>query len=414
MKRILLSLLALGAAAAGVWALVLRPDGGAQVPYRFGEVTRGDLESVVSGTGTLSAVGTVEVGTQVSGTIDQLYADFNDHVRAGQLLARLDTSALAASLRDAEAALARARAEHSRAVDQYDRNVPLAAQGFISDLDLRSLATQVETARAGVQSAEAGVWRGRTNLEHARIHAPIDGTVIQRSVQAGQTVAASLQAPTLFVIAQDLARMEILALVDESDIGQIRPGQEARFTVQAYPERVFHGRVSQVRLQPQTVQNVVNYTVVVEAGNEDGVLLPGMTATVDFVVERVADVLRAPAAALRLQPTDEMLAQVRPGSGEHRTWAPQAGQGSGGKVPRLWYLDEGGRLAVVPVRTGATDGVNTAVEPLPRSPDGQAPALGEGMRVITGLVTPADGRQSAAASAAQSRSRGRMGPPPLF
>ncbi len=318
---------------------------------------------------------------------------------AGHLLAVLDTAALAVSVRDAEAGVARTKAQYNQARYEYERHVPLAEKAFLSEMELRALETQVETARAVLQSAEATLQRTRTNIAHAAIRAPIEGTVIQRNVEAGQTVAASLAAPTLFVIAEDLAQMEILALVDESDIGQIREGQAVRFTVLAYPEQTFTGTVRQIRLQPQTIQNVVNYTVVVDASNEQGLLLPGMTATVDFVVERVEDVLLAPAAALRFQPTPERRAATRaqraragamPDSARHQRRA-SVERGARLSVPtnmsHLWYLDEAGAPAMLVVRTGATDGLLTEIKP-PNRPGKAAPIeIVEGLQVINGMTS---------------------------
>lgn len=192
MKKLIFTLLTLALVASGIWAFILQPDSEEGAEFKFAEIARGDIENVVSGTGTLNPVGTVEVGTQVSGTIDHLYADFNDHVAVGQLLAVLDTSALAASVREGEASVARTRAQYNLAVDEYDRHLILAEKGYLSEREMRSLATQVETAKASLQSAEATLLRLQTNFNHAEIRAPIDGTVIQRSVEAGQTVAASL------------------------------------------------------------------------------------------------------------------------------------------------------------------------------------------------------------------------------
>ena len=423
MRKLWMALIALTLVASGIWAFVLRPNQEMASPYKFARIARGDLENLVSGTGTLSAVGTVEVGTQVSGTIDRLLADFNQRVEQGQLLAVLDTSSLAASVRDAEAGVARARAQHNQAVDEYERHVFLAEKGYLSESELRSLATTVEMARAGLQSAEAMLHRARTSLQHAEIRAPIDGTIIQRSVEAGQTVAASLQTPTLFVIVEDLARMEILALVDESDIGRIREGQEVRFTVQAYPDEEFHGKVRQIRLKPQTLQNVVNYTVVVDAPNQEGILLPGMTASVDFVVQSVEDVLLAPAAALRFQPTQEMLARFREkqqagvnglSGSEKSARRERFAERREGSPPedlgRLWYLDENGDLGVAVVRTGATDGLMTEIKI-----DGSDPGveIAAGMSVISGVTAGSTDQSDRASQSSQGQGR-RMGPPSLF
>lgn len=302
--------------------------GGSAAAERFetAKVLRGDLVSRISATGTLSAVGTVTVGTQVSGTIARVVADFNDHVNAGDLLAVIDTEVLDASVRDANAGLNRAQAalrqaeaevnrarsqlaqaaaQHAEATASLKRHADLFDKGLVSAQEFEpretaaaSAAASVESARAAMASSDAGVASARAsvasaeaslaqvqkNRRNAEIRAPISGVVIQRTVDAGQTVAASFSTPTLFVIAEDLARMEIHAQVDESDIGRVKPGQTVEFTVAAYPDRTFRGTVRERRLQPETVQNVVHYTVVVAAGNDDSLLLPGMTADRKSVV----------------------------------------------------------------------------------------------------------------------------------
>jgi HlyD family secretion protein len=272
MKKWIIIGLAVVIVAVVVWQLAGR--GGSEVAgrFEFAEVERGDIENVVSSSGTLSAVGTVEVGTQVSGTIAHILVDYNEPVRAGQVLAVLDTTMLSASVRDARAGLVRARALHDQAVRDFERERDLHANELISDAQFSDTRTAMETAHASVLSAEATLDRSRANLRYAVIRSPIDGTVIMRNIEPGQTVAASFSTPTLFVIADDLSQMEIHALVDESDIGSIREGQSVRFTVEAYIDDVFEGVVRQVWLQPQTISNVVMYTVVVDAVNETGLL----------------------------------------------------------------------------------------------------------------------------------------------
>lgn len=255
MKKLII-IVTLFAVAGAVSLYFLRDTAGQGASYRFVTVEFGDLESVVSTTGTLDAVTTVEVGTQVSGIIDRIYVDFNDTVKKGQVITRPDTTLLESAVRDAEANLER-------------------------------------------------------NQAYATIYAAISGTVIERKVDVGQTVASSLSTPQLFLIADDLTRMQILASVDESDIGRIEEGQTGRFTVQAYPDDTFEGTVRQVRLQSTIEENVVDYTVVVDVENPGGRLLPGMTATVDFLVETVSDVLKVPNAALRFRATKEMMAGAR-------------------------------------------------------------------------------------------------------
>ena len=408
--------------------------------FEFVEVERGDIENIVSSSGTLSAVGTVDVGTQVSGSIARIFADYNETVRAGQVLAVLDTTMLSASVRDARAGVVRARALHDQAVRDYEREQDLHENELISDAQLSDTRTAVETARAGVLSAEASLDRSRANLRYAVIRSPIDGTVIMRNMEPGQTVAASFSTPTLFVIADDLAEMEIHALVDESDIGAIREGQSVRFTVEAYMDEEFTGVVRQIWLQPQTVQNVVMYTVVVDARNDRGLLYPGMTATTDFLIDERHDVLMVPNVALRLRATPGMFEEMREtmearaaelpdslreamqermaqrggGVGGH----PGGANGSGGGSPggmggasfgggssddtsaMLWYLDSKGRLSATRIVKGVTDGRMTEIV---RGQD-----VEEGLQAIVSVTEPEenDGPSNPLATGPFGRRRG--------
>ncbi|TLM65854.1 MAG: efflux RND transporter periplasmic adaptor subunit [Deltaproteobacteria bacterium] len=339
-----------------------------QPQYLFATVARGPLETLVSSTGTLAALETVEVGTQVSGTIASIAVDYNDRVRKGQVLAVLDQALFTAQVREAEANVDKARAALTQAEDEFQRNRPLFDKGFLSAREFLPVRIGVDTARAALAAAEAGLARARTNLAYTVIRSPIDGTVIKRSVEAGQTVAASLNTPTLFLIARDLGHMRIEADVDESDIGRIRTGQAVRFTVQSHPAETFHGTVSQIRLQPRTIANVVNYTVLIDAKNDKGLLLPGMTATIDFVVSRVTDALLVPNAALRFQPPAETA-----GKGQ----APEApARQDDDRSGRLYTLAADGRLHSLPVTRGETDGVKTVVS---------GPDLRDGLQVVSGL-----------------------------
>jgi len=413
MKKLIIALAIATVVVGGVWRFVAaRATTTAEAKYQFVEITRGNLENVVSGTGALSAVGTVDVGTQVSGTIEKIFVDYNDRVKKGQLLAVLDTDQLEAAVRDAEANVGRFRAQYEQALSEHNRNRPLADKGFLSEKEFTASRTSMAVAKASYQSAQASLDRARTNLKNAEFRSPIDGAVIQRNVEAGQTVAASLQAPTLFVIAENLSHMEILGLVDESDIGQIREGQEVRFTVQAYPDETFSGTVRQIRLKPQTIQNVVNYTVVINAENQKGLLLPGMTATVDFVVKKVENVLLVPNAALRFQPSQDVLTRFRedqqkrldaqPDSVRERRARMGGNQGMQppADVGSLWYLGKTGKLARARVRTGATDGLMTEIV-MGRNIEG-------GMRVISGTASSS---KSATASNQSNTQRGLFSPP---
>ena len=299
-KMCILLLLVVGLALGGIFFLQRSSVSKQETEFTFEVLRRGNLENIVSSTGTLSAVGTVEVGSQVSGTIDRVLVDYNDKVTKGQLLAVIDTRVLEASVRDAKASVAKVQAQYNQAHTEHERYKKLFEQGFISELELMTYKTNVESAYSELVSAKEALKKADTNLGYANICSPIDGTVLERSVDAGQTIAASTTTPTLFTIAEDLAKMEIEALVDESDIGQIRQGMPVRFTVQAYPDDEFSGTVRQIRLNPTTSEGVVNYTVIVDASNERGLLLPGMTTTIDFLVQQRQNVLLIPNTALSI------------------------------------------------------------------------------------------------------------------
>ena len=290
-----------------VGTVVASRRGSGDTTYRFATVERGNVQQTVQATGTLSAVKTVQVGTQVSGRVDAEFADFNDQVKKGQLLARIDPTLQEQAVRDAQAQLARAQAQLIQARAEYNRNAELAREKFISASEFGTIQVNLSTAQAGVRSAEVALDRAKQNLAYTNIYAPIDGVVVERNVDVGQTVAASLSAPQLYLIAQDLRQMQILAAVDESDIGSIKAGQPVQFTVQAFPNRTFQGAVDEVRLQSKLQDNVVSYTVVVKVDNSNMQLLPGMTATVAFITGSATNVLTVPNAALRYRPSTEEL-----------------------------------------------------------------------------------------------------------
>jgi HlyD family secretion protein len=287
-------------------------------PYRFGEVERGAITRSVSASGSLQALVTVDVGSQISGLVRDVRADFNDPVRAGQVLAvidpqtfqsrvaqaQADVQAGVAGLRQAEAQLANAQADYNRKKTLVDQGVYAPAVLDQSQAAFRNAQASVTAARARIAQANASLRSQRVDLGRTTIVSPINGIVVDRKVEPGQTVAASFQAPVLFTIAQDLSKVEVKISVDEADVGQVREGQTVRFTVDAFPDDNFDGVVTQVRKQPTTEQNVVAYTVIAEADNPQGKLLPGMTANADIIIERKADVLKVPAAALRWTPPE--------------------------------------------------------------------------------------------------------------
>lgn len=312
-----LAALGLLVAAWGGWQLV-KPKADKD-PYRTQAVTQGDITRSVSASGSLQALVQVDVGSQISGQILKVFVDFNDQVNAGQVLATLDPQTYLSRLRQGQAQIAAnqaqvaqalALAEQARAA--YNRTKMLFDQGIMAQAALDSAQAAWKSAQANVQAARAGVTQSqaalastRTDLARTRIVAPIDGVIISRSIEPGQTVAASLQAPVLFQIANDLAKLEVKITVDEADIGQVREGQQVRFTVDSFPDDTYTGVVTQVRKQPETESNVVAYIVIAQADNPGGKLMPGMTANADIIIQRLQGVLKVPAAALRWAPADE-------------------------------------------------------------------------------------------------------------
>jgi HlyD family secretion protein len=275
--------------------------------FKFDKVTKGDLMVYVTATGTINAVISVDVGTQVSGIVTKLFADFNSVVKAGEVIAMIDTTFLYQSVKDAEASYDRARAQYADSKRNYDRMSEMYKKGLESELNYSASLTTYEANQASLKQAQASVDRAKINLAYATIYAPINGVVTDRKVNVGQTVAASFSSPTLFTIANDLKRMQVQTTVDESDVGKISIGEEATFTVDAYPEEKFSGKVSQIRLAPQSIQNVVNYIVIIDVQNDQLKLMPGMTANVKILVASATDVLRVPNMALRFQPPTDII-----------------------------------------------------------------------------------------------------------
>jgi HlyD family secretion protein len=382
-------------------------------------VTRGDVVATVDATGSLQAVTTVQVGTQVSGTIKALHADFNAKVRRGQVVAELEPSLFQTQVEQARASLVRLQAEARRAVVQSEdaqqklgRARDLSRKQLIPASDLETAETNARAAAAAVDAAEAQIVQARAslnqsdvNLQHTIIRAPIDGVVISRNVDVGQTVAASMQAPTLFVIAQDLAKMQVNANVAESDIGRITSGQPVTFSVDAYSGVRFAGTVSLVRLNPVVEQNVVSYVTTIDVPNPDLALKPGMTANVTIEIERAAGALRVPNAALRVHPSADVfvaLAQTPPGEaaaspGLRDARRGAAAAGTRAREAEVWTLREG-RLERVPVTIGTSDASHTAIV---------SGALDEGVEVVTGISMP-----TATASASPTSSQSPLLPTP--
>jgi len=373
-RRALLALPVVALVAAGAWVGIARWRAAPPPTYTTTEAARGDVVQAVTASGTLSPVVQVQVGSQVSGRIAELLVDYNDRVTRGQVIARIDPQSFASDVAQAKARLTSARADldKARAVaanakTQHDRLAGLLATGAVARADVdaaladwRSADAQVVAARASINEASSAVGKADTSLGYTTIRSPIDGVVISRSVDLGQTVAASLSAPTLFVIAGDLREMELHTAVAESDVGQLTAGMKVEFTVDAFPAKTFKGTVKQVRYEATTVSNVVTYDAVVAVRNDDLDLRPGMTANARFVIDERHDVLAVPTRALRYRP---------PGA---QAWTKQRaeqraarGAGDGARRPRgagtaVWVLRNGAPVRV-PVETGLSDGTKIEI-----------------------------------------------------
>ena len=378
MKKALALLLLLGIAGAGLYYYLNRAEPAPQ--YLTTLVSRGDIVQAVSATGKLQAVNTVEVGTQVSGTIRTLFVDYNAIVTRGQVLAlidstlfeaerdraRADLAAARASVAEARATVDDARRTYERRRTLYERDFIAAAEVDDARLSMTTTEARLLSARASVAQAEASLRRAETNLGYTRIVSPIDGIVVGKSISAGQTVAASYQTPTLFTLAEDLTKMQVEADVDEADIGYLAEGMRASFSVDTYPEETFHGHVHQIRLEPSTAENVVTYATIIYVDNPEMKLKPGMTANVEIEVATARDVLKVAAAALRFVPPDP--APAKEGKGKRNG----TGNGPGRNAPRLWTKE----LLPIPVTTGLSDGSFIEV-----SGD-----IEEGLEVVTALL----------------------------
>jgi HlyD family secretion protein len=442
--------------AAGL-AIAYRGRGGGP-RFAVGNVDRGDIADVVGATGLLQAVTTVQVGSQVSGTIKDLNADFNSNVKKGQVIARLDPSLFEARVAQVKANLISAKAQVDRsqamigdAKQKYERARALAEQNLLPPSDLESAKATYDAAvaqhaadKAAVSQAEASLNQAQVDLQHTIIEAPIDGVVLARNVDIGQTVAASFTAPVLFVIANDLTQMQVNASIDEADIGRVKAVQEATFRVDAYPEATFTGKVDQVRLQPVTNQNVVTYNTIITVPNKDQRLMPGMTATVSVIIQNRENALRLPAAALRFRPEgfeDRRSGRASgaagggPASGSGAAGgqaaaqgtpsgaAPSGAPGSGTRGEGRRRRDEGpsaaaGSEAPPPGKPGLVfvpgpDGKPVATRVRLGISDGRfvevVDGLEEGAQVITG--TADDGGRARAAGASPAPSNNPFAPP---
>ena len=419
MKKTVFALVVLGALGGGGFAYYKYSKTPVEPTITTAAVTRGDIADTVGATGTLQAVTTVQVGTQVSGIVQDLYADFNTLVKKGQVIARLDPSTIQTQIEQARANLVRAQADLERlkvaaddAATKLKRARELSARQLIPATDLetaevtkRAADAQIRSAEASIAQSQASLRQNEVNLEHSVITAPIDGLVISRNVDRGQTVAASMQAPTLFVLAADLTKMQVVANLDESDVGRIRPGQIVRFHVDAYPTEEFTGKVTQVRLQPIVQQNVVTYATVIDVPNPELKLKPGMTANVNVEIARRTNVVRVPNAALRFRATNEIFAALGQAAPENlqRGDFGARGRGNGGVPAPAENPSTSDQTAAPTVGRPRARRPDVAANQAPtdstRKPQAEAPVL-----------SPAHADQSSEGSApapSEGRSRGQ-------
>lgn len=455
-KKLVISLVILVVVAGAIlgWA-ILKKNGTNAVKYRMEAITKGDIEALVITTGTLNPVTVVEVGSQVSGKIDKLYVDFNSHVQKGQVIAELDKSILqtrvdqnranylsaVASLEKAKVTLENLEKKYQRALSLFEKNLISYEEKEAAEAAYLGAKTDLQSAQARVEQAKSQLESSEVDLSYAIIRSPIDGIVISRNVNVGQTVQASFQAPKLFEIANDLSKMQVECSVDEADIGKVQEGQKVRFTVDAFPNETFAGTVKQVRYSPTISQNVVTYTTIVDVENPGMKLRPGMTATVSIVTGEAKGVLRVPNAALRFTPNlsaeemkvlmeemrQKMMAKRQAEGGAAGTEAQavrprgeqsggprmmpfsqeggfsQTGGQTGSRRPStVWYLDEKGKLSLAFIRPGVTDNTYTEIV---------RGDLKEGQQVIVGYES---GGPSSTSSSASQRNPGpmmMMGPP---
>jgi HlyD family secretion protein len=436
LKWIIITVVLAGAIGGGWWYLKNRKSSAPE--FSTTKITRGDVTQAVTATGTLNPVLNVQVGSQISGIILKLYADFNSVVKSNQIIAQLDPATYRANLNSAEGELANSQASLELAQINAKRAADLFNDKLISQSDYDQTMASLRQAESQVRIRTAAVERARVDFGRCTIYAPVDGTVISRNVDVGQTVAASMSAPVLFQIASDLTKMQINTSVAEADVGGVMEGQDVEFTVDAFPERTFVGKVIQVRNSPLTVQNVVTYDTIIEVNNADLKLKPGMTANVSIIAQRREGVLRIANSALRFRPTEELIETVATNAAPQVIAAPagtnaaavtseesgrRRGPGGGGgerggrgnrsgrggvekrNIQTLYVLPAGAaadvanvKLKPIKARLGITDGIYTEV----------IEGLAENDTVVTGVSTPSANNS---ASAAQNPFGGRGGFP---
>lgn len=366
---------------------VLRSFRSAEQSFNFEtvKISKGSISNTVTASGTLEAITTVEVGTQVSGVIQKIYVDFNSEVKKGQLLAQLDETPLKAQLEQSKASVDQAQAEVDYQKANYERNKILAEKKLIAQSDYDLVVYNYNKAKASLANAKSVYDKNKINLDYAFIYSPIDGIILERAVEEGQTVAASFNTPTLFTIANDLTQMEVEASIDEADIGQVKLGQRVEFTVDSYPDMKFDGTITQVRLQPVQTNNVITYTVIIQAPNPEKKLMPGMTASTTIFVNEKTDILVLPGKAARFEMDQNTMKAYMKSLPEGEFKAPQeampamqpmANTDKTKTNSQTIWVKKDARLLPVNIETGESDGINYEV----------LSGLKEGDEVITSMT----------------------------
>ena len=371
---------------------VTRCERSGSLQFQTATVTRGPITQAVTATGTLNPVVNVQVGSQVSGNIAKLFVDFNSQVKAGQVVAQIDPMLFQAAVTQGEGDLASAQAALELAKLNASRTQTLFTQKNSSQQDLDQAIANLHQAEANLKIKQGALDKAKADLEHCTITSPVDGVVISRSVDVGQTVAASLQAPVIFTIANDLTKMQIDTNVAEADVGAVEVGQDVDFTVDAFPQRIFHGKVVQVRNAPITVQNVVTYDTVIGVNNPDLKLKPGMTANVSILIAHRDNVLQVKNAALRYRPADPSTLETKPSAAKPGGSPGQGQRDGGGRRPRggerTVFILSGGKPKPVQIKTGISDGVVTEV----------TEGLKEGDQIVTAELALSPSNASPAAN----------------
>jgi len=417
MKKIVIIILIIAALAVGAYFLFLKNASNGELTFQYTSLEKGDLEVMVSCTGTLEVLGEVEIGSEISGTITELFADYNDDIVKGQVMAILDTTNLSYELKNAKATFLNAEAQYKLSKREYEDDKKLYEQGFISDIELLASETDYTKSYASYISSQINLEQAQTHLtQYSFIHSPISGKVIDKLVEEGQTVNASSSTPVLYTVAESLTKMEIEALVDETDIGLIEEGQNARFTVAAYTDDEFEGVVEQIRLEPKVVSNVVNYTVIISASNDESKLLPGMTATIDIITQSAEDVYYIPNAALSYTPPTNVLEGLMKNRTQHTQDSKESSSKNPPKFGRMkpsaemmekmaivWFENEDGEIMMTPVTKGFSDDINTELSNIGR--------LTSASKIITGDNDKTKSSSSTSTKQNQQRAPGPGGPP---